>query len=277
MIFRSQRRRQTIITWKSTASAVALILGMLCGSAAAQIAYVGSSTIGEHVIPEAAKAFAAKTGILFSRIETQGSGKGLEMVLRGEAQLTGVTRSMTLEEKQRPLYYRIIGYDAIGIYVHPTNPVTSLTKQQLKAIYTGRITNWHEVGGADAPIVCITMIWGDKRAQMTVFQEHIMDGAPYREDRKEVDRQADEVDALLPEPYGITLLSPAYAQPGVKAVAIDGFAPELQHIRSGAYVLSRPLLLVSQAHPPSEVKQFIAFLLGPEGQEIVARKFVPVR
>src|SRR5438105_4706620 len=87
MIFRSQRRRQTMITWKSTASAGALILGMLCGSAAAQIAYVGSSTIGEHVIPQAAKAFAAKTGILFSRIETQGSGKGLEMVLRGEAQL----------------------------------------------------------------------------------------------------------------------------------------------------------------------------------------------
>jgi phosphate transport system substrate-binding protein len=276
MIVRNQRRRQTMITWKSTASAVALVLGILVGSAAAQITYGGSSTIGETIIPEAAKAFAAKTGIPFGRIEIQGSGKGLEMVLRGEVQLAGVARSLTLEEKQRSLYYRIIGYDAVGIYVHPTNPVTSLTKQQLKAIYTGRITNWNEVGGADAPIVCI-MIWGAKRSMMIEFQENILDGAPYRTDRKEVDRQPDAVDALLPEPYGITALSPAFARPGIKVVSIDGFVPEPQHIRSGAYLLSRPLLLVSPAHPPGAVKQFIDFLLGPEGQEIVARKFVSVR
>jgi phosphate transport system substrate-binding protein len=131
----------------TTAFVVALILGMLSGSAAAQLAYVGSTTIGEGHIPEAAKAFTAKTGIPFSSIEMPGSSKGLEMILRGKAQLAGVSRSLTLEEKQRRFYYRIIGYDAVGIYVHPANPVTSLTKQQLKAIHTGKITNWNEVGG----------------------------------------------------------------------------------------------------------------------------------
>jgi ABC-type phosphate transport system substrate-binding protein len=186
---------------KSTASALALILGMLSGLASAQITYVGSTTIGEGLIPEAAKAFTAKPGIPFGSIEVPVSSKGLEMILRGEAQLADISRSLTLEEKQRRFYYRIIGYDAVGIYVHPANPVTNLTKQQLKAIHTGQITNWN----------------------------------------------------------------------------IDGFAPEPQHIQSGAYLLSRPLLLVSQAHPPSAVKQFIDFLLAPEGQEIVARKFVSIR
>jgi hypothetical protein len=66
---------------KSTASALALVLGILSGSAAAQLAYVGSSTIGETIIPEAAQVFTAKTGIPFGRIEIQGSGKGLDMVL----------------------------------------------------------------------------------------------------------------------------------------------------------------------------------------------------
>jgi phosphate transport system substrate-binding protein len=262
---------------KSTASALALILGMLSGLASAQITYVGSTTIGESLIPEAAKAFTAKTSIPFGSIEMPGSSKGLEMILRGEAQLAGISRSLTLEEKQRRFYYRIIGYDAVGIYVHPANPVTSLTKQQLKAIHTGQITNWNEVGGADAPIVCITQNWGASPAQMIEFQRNIMDGASYREDRQEFAQQSDQVTALLPEPYGIIAISPAFAQAGIKAVAIDGFAPEPQHVQSGAYLLSRPLLLVSQAHPPSAVKQFIDFLLAPEGQEIVARKFVPIR
>jgi phosphate transport system substrate-binding protein len=262
---------------KSMAAALALVLSMFFGSAAAQIAYVGSSTIGETIIPEAAKAFTAKTHISFGSIETQGSGKGLELVLRGEAQLAGVSRSLASEEKQRRIYYRIIGYDAVGIFVHPTNPVTTLTKEQLKAVYTGRITNWKELGGVDAPIALITVISGAGRALVNELQDNVMDGAAYREDRVEVERQLEAVAALVSNLYGITAASPAFAQAGIKALAIDGFAPEPQHVQSGAYLLSRPLLLVSQAHPPGQVKQFIDFILSPEGQEIVARKFVPVR
>jgi phosphate transport system substrate-binding protein len=199
------------------------------------------------------------------------------MVLSGKAQLAGVTRSLRLAEKQRPFYYRIIGYDAVHIFVHPDNPVSSLTKQQLKAIYTGRLTNWYEVGGPDASVVCITQIWGEKRAQMIEFQEDVMDRVPYRNDRKEVDRQSDQVAALLVEPYRITAVSSASARSGIKAVAIEGFLPEPDHVRSGAYLLSRPLLLVSQAPPTSEVKQFIDFMVTPQGQEIVARTFVPIQ
>jgi ABC-type phosphate transport system substrate-binding protein len=141
----------------TTAFVVALVLGILAGSAPAQITYVGSAPIGEHIIPEAVKAFTAKIGIPFGGFGTHASGVGLEMVIRGEAPLAGVSRSLTLEEKQQRLYYRIIGYDAIVIYVHAANSVTSLTKQQLKAIFTGRMSNWQEVGGADAPIVCIIL------------------------------------------------------------------------------------------------------------------------
>jgi phosphate transport system substrate-binding protein len=261
----------------STAPVLALILGMLSGSAAAQITYVGSSTLGETIMPEAARAFTAKTGISFGSIEIQGSGKGLEMVLRGEAQLAGVSRSLSSQEKQQRFYYRIIGYDAVGIFVHPTNPLTTLTKEQLKAVYTGRITNWKELGGVDAPIGLIMVNSGSGRGLVSELQDNMMDGAAYREDRMEVERQPDAVAALVTQSDGITAASPAFALAGIKALAIDGFAPEPQHVQSGAYLLSRPLLLVSQAHPPGQVKQFIDFMLSPEGQEIVARKFVPVR
>jgi phosphate transport system substrate-binding protein len=261
----------------STAPVLALILGMLAGSAAAQITYVGSSTIGETIMPEAARAFTAKTGISFGSIEIQGSGKGLEMVLRGEAQLAGVSRSLSSQEKQQRFYYRIIGYDAVGIFVHPTNPLTTLTREQLKAVYTGRITNWKELGGVDAPIGLITVNLGSGRGLVSELQDSIMDGAPYREDRIAVELQREAVAALVAQSDGITAASPAFALAGIKALTIDGFAPEPQHVQSGAYLLSRPLLLVSQAHPPGQIKQFIDFMLSPEGQEIVARIFVPVR
>jgi phosphate transport system substrate-binding protein len=256
---------------------VAGVLGMLSGSASAQITYVGSAPIGEYIIPEAAKAFTARTGIPFGGVGPYASGVGLEMVIRGDATLAGVGRSLTVEEKQRRLYYRIIGYDSIVVFVHAANPVTNLTKPQLKAIFTGRMTNWQEVGGADAAIVCMTLDRSAQRALMAVFQEHVMNGAPYREDRREIDQSANLAAALRTESHGITILSPVFALADIKTVAIDGFPPERQHIQSGAYLLSRPLLLVSQARPPSQVKQFIDSMLSPEGQEIVARKFVPVR
>ena len=72
-------------------------------------------------------------------------------------------------------------------------------------------------------------------------------------------------------------LSVARRMPGVKATLINGYAAEPNNIRSGAYVLSRPLVLVSVAHPPDEVNRFLQFMLSPEGQAIVARKFVPIR
>jgi phosphate transport system substrate-binding protein len=258
-------------------SAAALFLALIAEPAHGEIVYVGSSTIGEHVIEAAATAFAATTGIRFSSIQTQGSGKGLEMVLQGEAQLAGVARSLTPAEKWRRFYYEIIGYDALTVFVHPDNPVKGLSRLELRDIFAGRITNWKQVGGRNAPIVCITQVWGGKRGQMVEFHERVMDGLPYRSDRREVDRQIDQLRSLASEPRGITVISPAFAEPGVKAALINGYAPEPNNIRSGAYVLSRPLVLVSVAHPPDEVKRFLQFMLSPEGQAIVARKFVPIR
>ena len=105
-------------------------------------ASVGSSTIGEHIVPAAAKAFTARTGIPFGAIQIQGSGKGLEMVRRGEAQLAGVSRPLTLAEKRQRTFCQFVGYDAVGVFVHPDNPVGGLAKRQLKGISTGRTRRW---------------------------------------------------------------------------------------------------------------------------------------
>ncbi|MEA2624799.1 MAG: phosphate transport system substrate-binding protein [Candidatus Binatota bacterium] len=254
----------------------ALILGSTA-PAAAELSYVGSSTIGDGIIPAAAAAFASKTGVKMGSIATQGSGQGLKLVVSGAAPLAGVSRGLTFVEKQQRIYYQTIGYDAVVVYVHGSNPVASLSKAALKGIYTGRIRSWKEVGGEDAPIVVITQIWGAQRAQMVDFRDQVMDGGAYLEDRREVDRQDDQVAALLSEPRGITAVSFSMAQPGIRAVTIEGFPPDPRSLRSGAYLLSRPLLLVAPARPDPDVRRFVEFMLTPEGQAIVARKFVPLR
>jgi phosphate transport system substrate-binding protein len=259
----------------------ALVLGWLVLVTAAPVwadlSYTGSSTIGDHIIPEAARAFAARRGITIGSIETPGSGKGLDKVMEGQADLAGVARSLSAQERRRAIYYRIIGYDAVAVVVHHENPVTALTREQVKAIFSGRTANWRQVGGPDARIVVITDIWSNRRAQMVEFQHNVLDGLSYSNDRVEVDRQNEQAKALLSTRHGIAHISPAFMGPGLKALALEGYTPGAANVRSGAYLLSRPLIVVTQAPPRADARAFIDFLLTPEGQAIVGHHFVPVR
>jgi phosphate transport system substrate-binding protein len=261
---------------RSARAAVLLVL-LTASVAAAELSYVGSSTLGETIIPPATRAFTAKTGIPFTRIETQGSGKGFEAVLAGQADISGLSRGLTPAEKRLPIHYEIIGYDAMATLVHPSNRVAVLTRRQLKAIYTGRVTNWKEVGGADAPIVPITGVTESGRALLIEFRQHVMDGLEYAPRRWEIDRLEDRVAAVASTPTAVAVVSLAFARPGVKAVAIEGYSPEPATVRSGAYLLSRPLLLIARTKARPAARQFMEFMLGAEGQQIVGRKFVSVR
>jgi phosphate transport system substrate-binding protein len=242
----------------------------------ADVTYTGSTTVGIGIIQEASKVFSQKTGIRFDAIEMPGSGKGIEAVIAGKALMAGASRPLTPEEKKLKLYYQVIGYDAIGVFVHKSNPVKKLTKEQVKGIFTGRITNWKTVGGKDAPIVCITEILAGKHATIIEFQSLAMDGADYVSNRVEVDNPAVQAARLATEENGITAVSFSFAGPQLKVVYVNNAAPDPVNVRSGAYPLSRPLLLVTKGLPQGDVKKFIDFILSPQGQAIVAKMFIPI-
>jgi phosphate transport system substrate-binding protein len=110
------------------------------------------------------------------------------------------------------------------------------------------------------------------------FQEHALGGQPYREDRREIEGgQAEQATAVAATPHGIAVVSPAFAVPGMRPIALDGYDATPEHIRSGAYVLSRPLVLVAAPHPTPDVRRFLDFMLSAEGQAVVARHFVSIR
>ena len=258
-------------------------LTMLPGIARGEISYIGSSTIGTGIMKAGAvEAFEKKTGRKFSSVQIPGSGKGLDALLAGETELAGISRPLTIQEKRQGLFATTIAHDAIAVFIHTDNPVQDLSRLQLKGIFTGRFTNWKDVGGKQAPIEPTTEILALKRATVEMFQKIIMDGANYGGVRQ-VSHPSDMLLQLARTPNGICTVSlglmpslPSNVRKKIKAVSVNGVMPNVRNVKSGSYAISRPLLLVTKGMPKGEQKEFITFLLSPEGQEIISRNFVPV-
>lgn len=252
--------------------------------AAEDLRYSGSSTIGTGILQAgAARAFTIKTGIRVTAIEQPGSGQGIQDLIKGKASLAGTSRPLKAEEKKEKLLGTIIGYDAIAVFAHRNNPVQSLTRKQLQGIFSGQIKNWKEVGGRDAPIIPSTGTLDGKRATVEMFQELVLEGAAYGKDITELDMPRDQLVDLAANPnaicgvsFGLRTAVPHEIRLEIKTVAVNGVEPQESNVRSGAYLISRPLLLVTKDQPEAEVKEFIDFMLSAEGQAIVAKNFVPV-
>ncbi|MCM2333878.1 MAG: phosphate ABC transporter substrate-binding protein [Anaeromyxobacteraceae bacterium] len=270
-------------------SAVALLVALLLAPAAAaaaeEVRYSGSSTIGQSILQMAGarRAFEAKSGVKFGALEVPGSGKGIEALLSDKANVAGASRPLKADEKAKGVVATVIGYDAVAVFVNVDNPVDKLTRAQLKGIFTGAIKNWKEVGGKDAPIAVNTEIQGAKRATMEMFNELVMDKAPYGAGFKEIDLPKDQIVEIAKDPNGIGTPSLGLLaavskdlRAKVKAVAVDGVAPTDEAVRTGAYPVSRPLNLATKGPPAGAVKTFIEYMLTPEGQAFVEKDFVGV-
>jgi len=242
----------------------------------ADLSYEGSSTIGEGVLSDLSKIFYDETGIRFRNIGLEGSGKGFTAVVEGSADIGGLSRPLRNNEKNGNIYYQIIGYDAVVVYLNRSNPVNSLTRDQVKGIFSGTIRNWKEVGGLDESILVITEIVDGKRATIEEFRTLAMDGVSYGR-TKEIDKPYDCVKLVSETRNGITFATIAFSMEGVKYISYGGISPSKENISSGAYPLSRPLILVSAGYPKGELRKFYDFIISEKGQRLVAEKFVPVR
>ena len=253
--------------------------------AAENIDYSGSISIGLGILQAgAAQAFEKKTGIKFASIDTSGSGKGINALLSGKATLAGLTRPITAAEKARNLVAVTIGYDTLGIFVHHNNPVKNLSTSQLKGIFTGRITNWREVGGENAPIAATIEDPTGGRAAVELFQKIVMGGAPYAKGLKKIESPLDQLKHAARTGNGICVvnlglfpsLDPSVGKK-LKVVMMNDYAPTPDNIISGRYTISTPLQLVRESPPRSEERRFISFMLSSEGQAIVGRHFLPLQ
>jgi phosphate transport system substrate-binding protein len=207
-----------------------------------------------------------------------GSGTGIAALINGTTDVATSSRSIkdSEVEKVRAKYGMAteeiaVAQDGVAFYVQASNPVASLTVAQLRGIYVGDVTNWKEVGGADAPIVVYSR---ENSSGTYVFvKEHVLENADFTPRAQTLPGTAAVVNAVSKEKNGIGYGGAAYAT-GVKEIKVfgkDGTAhlPDAANVRSGKYPLSRPLFMYTRGKAAGEAKQFVDYCLSREGQAIV--------
>jgi phosphate transport system substrate-binding protein len=243
---------------------------------ATTLSYEGATTIGMNILPEAAALFEARTGVTFGRMGGAGADAGFRAAVEGRATFGGVARELTEEERARVGGYEVIGYDAMGVFVNAANPLEGLTRAELREIFTGRATRWKQFRGRDRVITVYSERLSGGRATVKAFKDMVLGAEPYGP-MKEREDATDCVRDVAADEGGITASSMSFAIPGVRALSVDGSAPTREAVRTGAYPLKRPLILVTRDAPAGDTRAFLDFMLSSEAQAIVARRFVPVR
>lgn len=222
-----------------------------------------------------------------------GSGTGIAALINGTVDIANASREMKPEEiaeaqknGHTPKEY-IVAWDAIAVVVHPSNPVDGLTLQQVSDIYTGKITNWRQVGGENRPIVLLSR--ESNSGTYVYFLEHVV-----RLGDPKSDALFSPDTLLMPSSEGISAevrQNPnaigydglGYVTPDQKTLAIARDAagpfvlPSADTVNDGTYPIARPLYMYTVGEPSAPVRDYLNWILG-DGQRLVAGLgFVPLR
>lgn len=208
----------------------------------AQTVSTDGSTSMEKVIGFLSEAYMEEHGDIKVTYNPTGSGSGIQAVAEGRCDIGLASRDLK-EEEATDLQGTVVAIDGIGIIVNPDNPVSNLTIAQIGMIYSGKITNWKEVGGSDAPIVCI----GREAASGTRdgFEEvmGIKDKCRYSQ---ELTSTGDVVQTVSGNPNAIGYASVASVNDTIKMVSVEGISPTTKTIQSGEYKVQRNFVLVTK-------------------------------
>jgi phosphate transport system substrate-binding protein len=222
-----------------------------------------------------------------------GSGTGIAAMINGTVDIANASRAMKPEEIAAaeangisPVEFTV-ARDAIAVVVHPSNPVDTLTLQQISDIYTGKIANWSQVGGEDRPIVLLSR--ESNSGTYVYFLENVI-----RLGNKESELLFTPDTLLMPSSEGISTevrQNPnaigydglGYVTPDQKVVAVARDAgapyvlPSVETVNDGSYPIARPLYMYTAGEPADQVKEYLDWVMG-DGQSLVSELgFVPLQ
>ena len=201
------------------------------------------STSMEKVIGALGEAFMeANSGVNFTYNPT-GSGSGITAVSEGRCDIGLSSRALKDSEVASGLVGTVLAYDGIAVIVNPANTVEDLDIETIAKIYTGEITNWSEVGGADAQIVLVGREAGS--GTRSGFEEltETVDKCQYRQ---ELTSTGDVITAVAQNPDAIGYASLASVKDSVKALKVAGVTPSEETVKDGTYLIQRPFVLVTK-------------------------------
>ena len=228
------------------------------------------STSMEKVIGALSESFMANNADATVTYNPTGSGSGITAVQEGTCDIGLSSRALKDEEKAAGLKETILAYDGIAIIVHPDNPVSDLTIEQIAQLYTGEITNWKDVGGNDAQVVLI----GREAASGTRDGFESITGTKEKcQYRQELTSTGDVITAVSQNPDAIGYASLASIKDSVKALNVDGVTPSEATVKDGSYKVQRPFVLVTvEGKALSPVAQaFFDYAASSDAAAIIAK------
>ncbi len=210
-----------------------------------------------------------------------GSGTGISALINGTTDVCQSSRAMKPAEKTklRDRYGTTgveipVAKDGLSIYVHSSNPLTEISMPQIKEIFTGKLTNWKDLGGPDQRIIVYSR--ENSSGTYVFFKDVVLAGRDFSPRAQTMQGTSSVVNAVSKEKFGIGYGGAAFAK-GIKILkvkkddAAPGIEPTEATVKSGEYPLARPLFFYVRNKPAGDIKEFIDFVLSPDGQGVVTK------
>lgn len=256
--------------------------GIAASPVFANISIDGSTTVGPI-----AKAFAeyykeAHPDVNIT-ISESGSGNGVKSLMNGSCDIANMSRFMKAKEFKScvdkgvlPIAHTV-AYDGLAVVVNPQNKISALTIAQIADIFTGKITNWKQLGGDDAKIVVISR--DTNSGTYETFNELVLKKAAVSKNAEYVGSNGQARSRVNSTKYAVAYVGLGFADATMKALSVEGILPTSSSVASGKYPIARPLYMFTNGAPKmgGDVFNFVTLCLSPEGREIIKDLgFVPV-
>ncbi len=238
---------------------------------------IAGSTSMQPLMEDLVRAYTERHEYVTADVEGGGSRLGVILARENQIDIGTASRKPTAGEERDPetdakrLWWTAVAQDGIALVVHPQNAVDGLTLPQVRDIFSGRILDWEEIGGASGEIVVVSR--EDGSGTREVFEEMVMGKRRVTLAAIVMPSSEAVVEYIAHHPTAIGYVSMGYLSPQVKALPIEGVSPTPEDVQSGAYPLTRPLYLLTGQAPTGEVKAFIEFALSPTGQAVVGQRY----
>lgn len=258
----------------------ALSLGVCSGAFAGNVVIKGSTTV-LPIAQKAAEDFMKAHSQINISVSGGGSGNGIKAIIDGTTDIANSSRfikdkeiNLAMEKGILPVPHRV-AMDCVVPVVHPGNSLTDISMDQLKEIYTGKITNWRELGGDDKPVVVVSRdtssgtyeVWADK----VLKKEKVTPKALLQASNGAVGQ------AVAKNKYAVGYIGIGYLNKDVKALRVDHVEASATTALNGTYPVSRALFMFTNGWPTGDVMSFINFVVSPAGQKIAQEEgYVPL-
>lgn len=260
------------------ASAATVLLGVSLAVAAPLDAFKGlkgnldiaGGTAHIPVMKDAARNIMESNSDIRITVAGGGSGVGVQKVGEGLAQIGNTGRALKDSEVQK---YGLVSFpfaiDGVAVAVNPGNPVSQLNKSQLIDIFSGKIANWKEVGGNDAPITLY--VREDGSGTRETFEDRALNKGTSAASANVINSNGAMKTAVGRDPNAIGYVGIGHLDDSVKGIVLDGMTPSQKNAADGTYKVTRLLYMNTKGQPEGLTKAFVDYIYSPDGEAIIAK------